>query len=138
MTAKEMWEKSGIQGEYQAWAFGGAPDKLAELVAKGIKSATCSALALYEAEKEEIPKAGDYSIILNSKGEAVCIIMTTKVYFSSFCDVTEAHAYKEGEGDRSLDYWRRVHKEFFSEELRSIHQEFDETMKLVCEEFQIV
>ena len=138
MTADEMWKKSGIQGTYQAWAFGGAPDKLADLVVKGIKTATCSALALYEAENEEIPKAGDYSVILDSKGDAVCIIKTTRVYISPFMNVSEEHAYKEGEGDRSLDYWRRIHKEFFTEELLAIRQEFDEAMELICEEFQVV
>lgn len=39
-----------------------------------IKTATCSAYDLYHAEGEPIPKVGDYSIILNSDGEAVCII----------------------------------------------------------------
>ena len=138
MTAEEMWEKTGIQGTYEAWAFGGAPDKLAELVRNGIKTATCSALALYEAENEDIPKAGDYSVILDAKGEAVCVIRTTRVYLSSFADVSEEHAYKEGEGDRSLAYWQRVHEEFFTEELAEIHQEFDENMMLVCEEFRVV
>ena len=57
MTAQEMWDRSGFQGNYQAWAFGGAPDKLAKLVMQGVKTATCSALALYEYENEEIPKA---------------------------------------------------------------------------------
>ena len=52
--------------------------------------------------------------------------------------VSEEHAYKEGEGDRSLEYWRKVHKEFFTEELKSLNQEFDENMELVCEEFEVV
>lgn len=138
MTAEEMWEQSGLQGTYEAWAFGGAPDKLAGLVLKGIKTATCSALALYEAEGEEIPKEGDYSVILNADGDAVCIIQTTKIYLSSFNDVTADHAYKEGEGDRSLDYWRRVHEEFFTEEMAEISQSFDENMILICEEFKVV
>ncbi len=138
MTAEEMWEQSGLQGTYEAWAFGGAPDKLAGLVVKGIKTATCSALALYEAEGEEIPKEGDYSVILNADGDAVCIIQTTKIYLSSFNDVTADHAFKEGEGDRSLDYWRRVHEEFFTEELAEINRSFDENMMLICEEFKVV
>ena len=66
MTAQEMWDRSGFQGNYQAWAFGGALDKLAKLVMQGVKTATCSALALYEYENEEIPKVGDYSVILDS------------------------------------------------------------------------
>ena len=138
MTAEEMWEQSGLQGTYEAWAFGGAPDKLAGLVVKGIKTATCSALALYEAEGEEIPKEGDYSVILNADGDAVCIIQTTKIYLSSFNDVTADHAFKEGEGDRSLDCWRRVHEEFFTEELAEINRSFDENMMLICEEFKVV
>ena len=32
MTAEELWAKSGLSGQYEAWAFGGAPDKLAALV----------------------------------------------------------------------------------------------------------
>ena len=38
MNAAEMWErfceKSGIKADYDDWAFGGAPDALAELVLK--------------------------------------------------------------------------------------------------------
>ena len=138
MTAQEMWDRSGFQGNYQAWAFGGAPDKLAKLVMQGVKTATCSALALYEYENEEIPKAGDYSVILDSDGQAVCIIRTTKVYIETFDQVSERHAYLEGEGDRSLEYWRQVHEEFFTEELKTIQQNFDAKMELICEEFEVV
>lgn len=138
MTAQEMWDRSGFQGNYQAWAFGGAPDKLAKLVMQGVKTATCSALALYEYENEEIPKAGDYSVILDSDGQAVCIIRTTKVYIETFDQVSERHAYLEGEGDRSLEYWRQVHEEFFTEELKTIQQNFDAKMELVCEKFEVV
>ncbi len=138
MTAEEMWKRSGITGTYESWAFGGEPDKIADLVIKGIKTATCSLLALYEAENERIPEKGDYSIILDSKGEALCIIKTTRVYVAGFQDVTAEHAFKEGEGDRSLDHWRQTHRKFFSEELASIGHEFDPDNKLVCEEFQMV
>lgn len=138
MTAQEMWQRSGLQGTYQAWAFGGAPDKLAELVLHGVKTATCSAVTLYKYEDEDLPKVGDYSVILDSGGQAVCIIRTTKAYVTSFDQVSERHAYLEGEGDRSLEYWREVHQEFFTEELKTIHQKFDEKIEVVCEEFEVV
>ena len=138
MTAQEMWDRSGLKGNYQAWAFGGAPDKLARLVLQGVKTATCSALALYEYENEEIPKVGDHSVILDSDDQAVCIIRTTKVYIAAFDQVSERHAYLEGEGNRSLEYWRQVHEEFFTEELKTIQQNFDAKMELVCEEFEVV
>ena len=138
MAPEEMWNQSGLQGTYESWAFSGASDELAELVVKGIKTATCSALAIYEVENESLPEVGNYSVILDSRGDAVCIIKTTRVSVVPFCKVSAEHAYKEGEGDRSLDYWRRAHMEFFSKELGAIGYGFDETVKVVCEEFQVV
>lgn len=138
MTAEEMWRLSGLDGNYDAWAFGDDPNKLAELVRKGIKTATCSAYVFYEIEGEEMPKAGDYSVVLDADGNAVCIIKTTKVYLTTFDQVSQDHAFKEGEGDRSLEYWKCVHKEFFTEELKTIGRKFNEKMKLVCEEFETV
>lgn len=138
MTAEELWDKSGLSGEYEAWAFGGNPDVLAELVKNGIKTATSSAYCFYEAEGEPLPRPGDYSIILDTDDNAICIIRTTKVYVTPFDQVPEEHAFKEGEGDRSLKYWRKVHEEFFADELRTIGQEFDTQMEVVCEEFEIV
>ena len=138
MTAEELWEKSGLSGTYEAWAFGGNPDGLAELVRKGIKTATASALRLYEAGGKPLPRPGEYSVILDSDDNAVCIIRTTKVYVTPFDQVPEEHAFKEGEGDRSLAYWSKVHEEFFTEELRSIGQAFDVKMEVICEEFEVV
>ncbi|MBU3806725.1 MAG: ASCH domain-containing protein, partial [Candidatus Fournierella pullistercoris] len=65
---------------------------------------------MYELEQQPLPQIGKYDVILDSTGEAVCIIQTKKVYVTPFCDVTEEHAYKEGEGDRSLDFWRKTHQ----------------------------
>lgn len=138
MTAEEMWNQSGLTGEYDAWSFGDDADKLAQLVKDGIKTATCSAYCFYEMEEEDLPEAGAYNIILDSDDQAVCIIRTTKVYITSFNEVTADHAFKEGEGDRSLEYWRDVHKSFFTEELKEVNLHFDEEMKLVCEEFEVV
>ena len=101
---------------------------------RGIKTATCSAYDLYEIEGEPIPEAGEYSVILDSKDEAVCIIRTTKVTVIPFNAVSEEHAFKEGEGDRSLEYWREVHESFLSRELASVRLEFNEETKVVCED----
>ena len=138
MNAEEMWQRSGLSGSYEAWAFGDAPDKLAELVKQGIKTATCSAYDLYQIENEPLPQARSYSIILNSGDEAVCIIKTLKVYVTEYNKVSEEHAFKEGEGDRSLEYWRKVHEEFLTDELSSVNLKFNENIKVVCEEFEVV
>lgn len=143
MTEKEMWEifsrENNLENkEYEAWAYGDDPDKLAELTLNGIKTATCSAYYWYEKEGEKLPETGEYSVILNSKGEAVCVTKTVKVYIERFKNISEDHAYKEGEGDRSLDYWRRVHIDFFTKELAEAGLEFSEDIPLVCEEFEVV
>ena len=138
MREDELWKRSGLTGFYEAWSFGEEPDKLASLVKAGIKTATCSAYDLYEAGNENLPEAGEYSVILDSHGAAVCIIRTTKVYVTAFSQVTAEHAYKEGEGDRSLEYWRKVHEDFLKKELAEINRTFDEDTKVVCEEFELV
>ena len=138
MTAEELWEKSGLTGEYDAWAFGDDADRLAELVKKGIKTATSSLLCLYELEDEELPKVGEYNIILDSRDEAVCIIRTTKVYVTAFDKISEEHAFKEGEGDRILEYWKKVHSSYFAEELEEIGKTFNTGLEIVCEEFEVV
>ena len=138
MTAEELWKRSGLSGNYEAWAFGEAPDKLADLVVQCIKTATCSAYDLYQINNEPLPKEGDYSVILDSSGEAVCIVKTLKIYVTEFKNVSAEHAYKEGEGDRSREYWREVHVNFLTNELATINKTFDENTKVVCEEFEVV
>lgn len=143
MTAEEMWKKfekeyNIVEKEYDAWAFGDDADLLADLVRCGIKTGTSSAYPLYEVDDEPLPEASGYSVILNSKEEAVCIIENTKVYVVPFCEVTADHAFKEGEGDRSLAYWRKVHKTFFTACMEEAGLAFDENMKVVCEEFRVV
>lgn len=143
MKAKELWEAYRLsenlpEQDVEAWAFGDMPDLLADLVLQGVKTATSSAYALYEIEGEPLPRAGEYSVILNSHDEPVCVIQTTKVYIARFNEVNEDHAYKEGEGNRSLSYWKRIHEDFFTTALAEAGMCFSEEMQVVCEEFKVV
>lgn len=139
MTAQEMWErysqKEDITADYEAWSFGDDADQLAELVLQGIKTATASAYPLYELEGEELPQPGEYSVILDSQDNAVCIIRTERVFTVPFYRVDDRQAWKEGEGDRSLAYWREVHERFFRACMEEAGLFFEDTMEVVCEEF---
>ena len=86
---------------------------------------------------DEIPKVGDYSVILNSKDEAVCVIKDYDVYIRPFGDVPPFHAYAEGEGNRSLEYWRNVHTSFFKECLDETDMPFNQESKIICEKFSV-
>lgn len=143
MTAEQMWTEftteRGISGtDYDAWAFGGDPDNLARLVLAGIKTATSSAFPSYEAENEPLPKPGEYSVILDSRGEAVCIIKTEMTAITPYREIGGEHARREGEGDLSLAYWREVHETFFTQELAELGMTFTPDMLVVCEEFRRV
>ena len=143
---KEYWKKFCEEKnipedtKYEAWSFGNTKemaDELADLVNKGIKTATTGAYELYE-EDEEIPKVGEYNIILDGSGEPVCITITRDVYIINYNLISSDHAFREGEGDRSYEYWKKVHDEFFIEEYRKSNKEFNEKAPMVCEVFEKV
>lgn len=145
MNSQQLWKQfcdaSGIdvRTDHETWAFGGNPAYLADLVLKGIKTATASGYDMYFLDEapEPLPKAGDYSVILNEKDEAVCVIRTVKTSVVPFDEVTEDHAFKEGEGDRTLAYWRRIHEEFFTEDFASYGLKFHPKSRILCEEFVV-
>lgn len=123
-------------GNLEKFSFGDSPkmaDELLGLVLSGVKTATCSALQEYEAEGKSLPKIGDQSIVLDSQEKSRCIIEVISVEIKRFSDVDADFAYKEGEGDKSLQYWRKEHQSFFER-----WDMFDPEMKLVCEEFKVV
>jgi len=127
--------------KYEAWSFGDSPemaDKLGSLVRIGRKTATCSALWELEAGGEPAAQPGEKSIILNGKGEPLCIIETTEVEVRRFDRVDGRFARDEGEGDGSLEYWQGAHRRFFSRTLPGIRHRFSEDMPLVCERFRVI
>ena len=125
----------------EAWGFGdnsAMADELGALVAAGTKTATCSAVWEYEAENEVIPKVGELSIVTDGNDNPLCIIETTEIEIKPFNQVDAQFAFDEGEGDRSLAYWRDAHWRFFSRALTAINRTPTETMPLVCERFRVI
>lgn len=139
-----MWENFIKQhpeyedNSYSAWSFGVIPDELAELTLQGIKTATASAYELYAIDNDPLPPVNGFNIILDSKDEAVCITKTTKVSIVPFLEVSEEHAFKEGEGDKSLESWRKEHTELFTQWYEEENLVINENIPVVCEEFKVV
>jgi len=126
---------------YETDGFGDSPemaDELGGLVRSGIKTATCSALWEWEVEGETLPEPGNVWIILDGAGKPMCIAETTEVTIRRYREVDADFAHAEGEGDRSLEYWRRAHRNFFTRLLPKIGKEFSEDMLLVCERFRVI
>lgn len=122
------------------FAFGDSKElknELALLVCQGTKTATCSALWSYQEEQKPLPKSGEYSVVLDGEDCPVAVIETVEVFVLPFDQVSERFAYEEGEGDRSLAYWREAHRNFFGRQ-RFRHRTFTERMPLVCKRFRLV
>lgn len=140
MTPQEMWNaykkiNPSIGDEIDAWAFGVELDLLADLVLRGEKTATASAYDLYALEAESLPQEGTFDVILDSQNQAVCVVEITRVSVQPFNQVSAEHAFKEGEGDKSLAYWRQVHEEVFTEWMSEVGLTFTPDSKVVLEEF---
>lgn len=126
---------------YTSWPFGADREmakELAALVLKGEKTATSSLHLLYDVENEPLPKVGDFNIITDWDGNAKAVTKTIDVEVLPFRDISAAFAAKEGEGDKSLAYWRNLHIAFFNNELKEMDKKFTEDMLVVCEVFTIV
>jgi uncharacterized protein YhfF len=108
--------------------------ELGLLVKLGIKTATCSALADYEKEETALPQKGELAIVIDGRGEPMAVIEITEVFITKFNNITYQFAFEEGEGDRSLNYWRHAHRRFFGRQNPNF---FNEEMLLVCERFQV-
>lgn len=138
---EEFKQKTGVtENYYLAEQFGYGKqvgDELAELVKTGRKTATSSALEMYEKDEPK-PKVGAFNIILDGSGLPVCITKTKSVEIIPFNKVKADRAYREGEGDLSLEYWRKGHKEFFEKEYSSVGKVFTDTIPCICEVFEVI
>lgn len=123
-----------------AWSFGGSPeqaDELLDLVLRGLKTATASALWDYEFEGEDLPVVGSMAIILDGDEHPRALIQTTSVEIVPFDEVGPEHVVAEAEGDLSVAHWREVHEWFFREN-SSNPRGFQPDMPVVLERFAVV
>ena len=127
--------KEGIKYK-DAFQFGASADWLADLVVEGKKTATTSGFVFYELEKEAIPQAGEYYIVLDGQEEPVAVIQIQSVKVVPMNEVTEEFALAEGEGD--YRFWWDAHEKFFTELLIEYDIEFSSNMLVVCERFKKV
>ena len=115
----------------RSFAFGDSPalaDELLDLVLKGVKTATCST-----EDEPNTSTQGERWIVLDGRGLPRCVIESTEVTYRRLDDVDAAFAHDDGEGDRSLAYWREAHRRYFGRQGK-----ISEGMMLMCERFRLV
>lgn len=124
-----------------AWAFGlgeTMETELAELVVAGIKRATATSVESLRHSDEHPARPGDHSVIYDGAQRARCIIRTESVHTASLSSVTDEFAWREGEGDRSRDYWLEAHRRFFRAEHDELGIPYSDDIPVVFEEFVVV
>ena len=112
-------------------------NELADLVLAGVKRATASLVWSLESAGGSLPTPGDLSVVTYWDGRPACVIETLEVVVLPFEQVTAAFAAIEGEGDGSLEYWRRAHWAYFGRECVRMGREPSLVMPVVCEHFDV-
>jgi uncharacterized protein YhfF len=147
VTAAELFETyraaAGLPAEtpFIAFTFGDHPDmadELAMLVRDGPKRATAGLLAAMTARDEPIPAVGDYSVVLDGRGQAVCVIRTTQTRVGALASVDEAFARDEGEGDRTRAWWIAAHERSFARSCDRLGIEWQDDLPVHFERFALV
>ena len=123
---------------YEVWFFANnrnSAKRLARLVLSGKKQATAS-LMENESDTGDGGIVGGYSIVTDFDGNPQCVIVMTEVRHLSFREIDKQFAFDEGEGNQTLEYWRRVHRKFFTECCLGLGIEFNESMLISCKRFK--
>lgn len=110
----------------------------ADLILRGEKRASCSMDYWYTHKGEPMPVVGHLQVVTNWQGDPVCIIEITSVSKCQYNEVTPEFAASEGEGDKTLAWWREAHWAFFSLECEALGIEPKDDMLLVLERFKVV
>lgn len=131
--ASQEIPKAGYFGDNEKDA-----DTLATLVSKDIKRATSHSLLGLQLRKETMPKIGDFFIVTDWKGKAKSIVRTASVKLVPYFSIHSEHARLEGEGDKSLAYWKKVHWDYYTRELEPFNRLPRESMIIVFERFELL
>ncbi len=111
---------------------------LGALVAGGEKTATAAYYGVYDHYGIDPPKAGETEIVCDFGGVLLAVIQIVDVRVVPFEEVGAEHARLEGEGDRSLEHWRRVHRDYFTAECEAMGVTFSETAPILCQRFRLL
>jgi len=125
---------------YEAFSFSdheSAANYLADLVMKGLKTATTSVFRAYEIEQSNPPQPKDLSLVTDWQKTPLCVIETTQVQILPFHAMTFEICRREGE-DTCLETWKATHLSEFTREGKEIGYEFTEDSLLVFEDFIVV
>ena len=106
-------------------------DEGAALILAGTKTATSSAHWHYPDGR--IPFVGALSVLVDGADMPRAIVETTRVELTPLASVEAAFAWSYGEGERTLDWWRRVIGDWYRADAARHGHTVDESTIIICE-----
>lgn len=150
-----MWEEGELDAELRCvlkaafpgedaryflpMSIGSAPehaDEGAALILQGKKTLTSS--PFWDYPDGVIPFVGALGVLLDGAGQPRGVVETTRVEVLPFGVVTEDMARAYGEGERTVEWWRRVMGEFYRASATRHGATFTEDTPLIWEWFGVV
>lgn len=128
-------------GPLQVDGYGDSPELSEELLAlirSGKKKAGTGLLWAYEADAQALPQKGAIEIVIDHNNQPALVTRIIRVEIVAYSDVSAEYAALEGEGDGSLEYWRKAHWAFFSRECQRIGREPTQDMPVICSVFEVL
>ncbi len=113
-------------------------NSLIELYLAGKKSAASGLVEDYQSTGDPLPKAGDYWIVLDSRENPKIILKTISTEINKFKDLPLRIAIAEGEGDLSIDYWKKVHADLYKPFLKKWGVTHLDEAHIVTEHFEML
>ena len=145
-SAQALWEEfvsknPRVKGQYPFRVFHFydteiAADQSVSLVGQGTKRAYSQALLQLQLDEGILPRVGGYSIVTEWSRKARYVLQTTSMKFIPLFSVHEEHARLEGEGDKSLGYWRKTHWQIWARQLAKHGRIPKPPMMVVFERFE--
>jgi uncharacterized protein YhfF len=145
---EEYWikacEQYGITADdYHCSTFGDPKfadygDHVTELAMNETKRATAHLAMDFDINGVKRRQEGDYWVVLWENMKPAGVLKMVKVEERPFKDVDAAFAAREGEGDGSLEYWSRIHEDYFKLQLNTWGKEWSEDLPVVLESFDLV
>lgn len=146
-AAEVMWQEYLAAHPDQSWDtpvvdhFGDSAtmaDELLGLVLAGGKRATAALVRDFADQGELLPRIGSHWVACDGAGRPRLVLRSVELRVGPADTVDDAFAVDEGEGDRDREDWLTGHGRYWRRQLAALGQEWDPSMPVVFERFQVV
>ena len=103
----------------------------------GEKTATASLLREYE-DGKPMPSVGALSVLEDGTRKPVCVVKTVWVEVIAFDQVDALFAVEYSETDGTLEGWREMCWEYYSDVCAEMGRGMSKDEPLVCERFRVI